>query len=85
MCYRGEDFKPLQTSQRKRCQSCKKLINIGDIAVRFEIYKVPEYEIEFSIYGEDGEVSMANRYLCEQCGEIYHNLDELGFCLWYLC
>lgn len=73
------DFEPLQTSRRKRCQSCKELIDIGAFSVRFGIIKVPEYEIEINMYGEDGEVPMADRYLCEECGEIYLNLLSVGF------
>jgi len=81
--YGGDDFEPLQTSKRKRCQSRKELINIGDLAVKFDICKVTEHEIEIKIYGEDGEVPMAPRYLCEKCGEIYHNLVSVGFvCVW---
>ena len=83
ICYHGQDFEPLQTSKRKRCQSCKELINIGDFSVKFDIFKSPEYDIEVSIYGEDGEIPMAPRYLCEKCGEIYHNLFSVGFtCIW---
>jgi hypothetical protein len=83
VCYPGEDFEPLQTSKRKRCQSCNELINIGDWSVRFAIFKVPEHEIEERIYGEDGEVPRAPRYLCEKCGEIYLNLTSVGFeCVW---
>ena len=83
ICYHGQDFEPLQTSKRKRCQSCKGLINIGDFSVKFDMCKVPEHEIEINIYGEDGEVPMAPKYLCEKCGEIYHNLSSVGFeCLW---
>ena len=83
ICYPGEDFEPLQTTRRQRCQSCKELINIGDFSVRFEIFKVPEYQVEIDIYGEDGEIPRAPRYLCEECGEIDFNLKELGFeCIW---
>ena len=82
-CEVGDDFELLQTSKRKRCQSCKELINIGDFSVRFSIFRTPEHDIEINIYGEDGGVPMAPRYLCEKCGEIYHNLHSIGFtCIW---
>jgi hypothetical protein len=82
-CYPDDDFSRLNASKRKRCQSCKKLINIGDYVVRFNIAKIPEHEVECNIYGEDGEVPKADRYLCEQCGEIYFNLQSIGFeCIW---
>jgi hypothetical protein len=77
------DFEFLETSRRKRCSSCGELINIGSFVVRIDIFKVPEHEIEINIYGEDGEVPRAARYLCERCGEIYLNLVEVGFeCIW---
>lgn len=78
-----EDFETLQTSKRKRCLSCKELINLGSFVVKFNISKVPEHEIEINIYGEDGLMPLADRYLCEKCGEIYLNLISLGFeCVW---
>lgn len=83
VCSDVSDFEPLRASKRKRCRSCKELINIGDFAVRFSIWKVPESEIEINIYGEDREVPQAPRYLCEKCGEIYYNLESVGFeCIW---
>lgn len=83
LCEAEEDFDFLQTSQRKRCRSCKELINIGDFCLRFSIFKIPAHEIEINIYGEDGEVPLASRYLCETCGEIYLNLQAVGFeCIW---
>jgi len=83
ICYGGEDFEPLLTSRRKRCRSCKELIEIRALCVKFEIYKIPEHEVEINIHGEDGEIRMAPRYLCEKCGEIYLNLKAVGFrCVW---
>jgi len=79
-CYRvPDDFERLYTTRRKRCNSCDELINIGSFILRFERYKIPEYEIEISMYGDDGEIPRAPAYLCERCGEIYLNLRELGF------
>jgi hypothetical protein len=79
--YGGSDFEPLETKKRKRCKSCKELIDIGSFCVRFDVYKIPEYEVEINIYGEDGEMPMADIYFCETCGEIYHNLESVGFCV----
>lgn len=79
MHYPGEDFERLGTSKRKRCWSCKRLISINDFVVRFSRVKIPSHVVEIAIYGEDGEIPIAPRYLCEQCGEIYLNLSAVGF------
>lgn len=76
-----KDFTKLETSKRKRCRSCKKLINIGDPVLEFGRFRAPQTEIEDLIYGEDGEIRLCNRYLCDKCGEIYLNLEDLGYCL----
>lgn len=79
--YYPEDFEELKTSTRKRCTSCKTLIEIGAVTVPFDWFKVPEHEVEINIYGEDGQIQRARTYLCETCGEIYLNLITLGYCL----
>lgn len=72
------DFKPLSTSKRKRCQSCKELINVGADCLRFPCYRSPQTDVEERIYID--EVPLAPKYLCEPCGEIYLNLMALGYC-----
>ncbi len=81
--YFPDDFDKLETSKRKRCTSCKKLIEINSFIVAFDWFKVPKYDIEINIYGEDGEIPRAKTYLCEICGEIYLNLMDLGYCMEY--
>ena len=80
--YVPDDYSTLNTTKRKRCSSegCNKLINIGDICAKFKNYKYPETEIEYKIYGEDGWIPMADKYLCEECADIYFSLIDLGFC-----
>ena len=72
-----EDFTTLQTNRRKRCCSCKKLINIGDICVKFERFRDPNSDIEERIYGDT--VPLADWYMCEECGGLFFNFIELGF------
>jgi hypothetical protein len=79
--YPENDFVPLQTSRRKRCQSCKELINIGADTIKFPRFKIPDTDVEVKIYGEDGEIPLAPWFLCEKCGEIYLNLNDIGYCL----
>ena len=76
-----EDFSHLKAHRRQRCWSCRTLINLGDLVLEFERFKIPDYEIEMRIYGEDGEIPRSSKYLCESCGDIYFSLTELGFCV----
>ena len=81
------DFEPLETSKRKRCSSCKELIDIGDFCIRFPRVRYPNNEIEARIVGlspdaedwEEPSINMAAIYQCESCGEIFLNLDSVGF------
>jgi len=78
--YSTGDFTTLQTKRRKRCCSCKELIDIGSTVVEFRRFRYAITEVEYKIYGDGEEISMAPWYMCEACGEIYLNLDALGFC-----
>ncbi len=79
------DFKRLNTSKRKRCCSCKKLINIGDPCIEYARCRQPYNEIEAKIWGlpweslENPEIPIASHYHCEKCGEIYLNLGYIGY------
>ena len=73
------DYSELATSKRKRCVSCNDLIDIGAVSVQFHSWRKPNHDIEESIYGD--EVPMASKYMCESCGDMYFNLEALGFCV----
>jgi hypothetical protein len=75
-----DDFIPFQENRRKRCCSCKELINKGALAVRFNRWHYPKDDIEERIYG-DGGIYMAPLWMCESCGDQYFNLTELKFCI----
>ena len=77
----NKDFITLQTSKRKRCCSCKELIDIGADCIEFKRFRGPRNKIEEDIYGEDTEFGLASWYMCEDCGGIYLTLEELGFCV----
>lgn len=72
------DFTVLNTSRRKRCCSCKKLIDIGSQCVELQRYRSPLSDIEEQIYFD--EVPIASWWLCEWCGEMYFNFEALGYC-----
>jgi len=74
-----KDFSELKTSRRKRCTSCNTLIDIGATVASFGIERPVRSFVEEEIYGDDGMICMANKYLCEKCAGIYFSLDDLGF------
>ncbi len=76
-----DDYKPLPFKRRKRCCSCKKLMDVGSLAVEHNRIKVPENDIEVNIYGEDGEMPISSDWMCESCGDIFFSLEELGYCV----
>ena len=74
-----EDFISFDEFRRKRCISCNKLINFGADCVQFYCYRDAHTEIEEEIHGDT--VELAYKYMCFDCGSIFLNLSELGYCL----
>ena len=74
-----EDFTMLQTKRRRRCSSCKVLMDIGCECLEFKRERVPYTELEEEICGE--EIPMSSLYMCSKCGEIFLNLEAAGYCL----
>lgn len=73
------DFKVFDGKRRKRCCSCKQLINKGNLALEFPRERAARGEVEERIYG-DGLKPLCSFWMCERCGEIFLNLSDLGFC-----
>ncbi len=73
------DYSTLQTSRRKRCWSCNDLIDVGALVLEFGRHRPPRSDIEERIYGECGEIYLADKFHCEKCGDIYFNLSDAGF------
>jgi len=73
------DYAVLQTKRRRRCASCRELINVGDTITAFERWRDVRDDVEESIYGDDGQVPLASMYHCERCADLYFSLYELGF------
>jgi hypothetical protein len=46
-----------------------KRLNPGDIVTEWRRYKIPEYDVEISIWGEDGDQGppRASHYHCGEC------------------
>jgi len=74
-----EFFNELQTKRSRKCCSCKAKIAVGDQCLKFNIYRRPLYDIEERIYGD--EVPLADKYMCEACGEVFLNLHDLKYCV----
>jgi hypothetical protein len=74
------DAVPLATKRSRKCCSCGEKIKVGEPAVTINRLRNPVTEVEERIYGEDGEVYMADWHLCDKCNDLALSLDELGFC-----
>jgi hypothetical protein len=66
--------------KRPRCKSCGKLIGFDDLVIKFERNKIPGCEVEWAIWGEDGEIPLGHWFHCETCADLYFSLKELGYC-----
>jgi len=73
-------FMGTKTHKRKRCCSCKAMIQLGSPCLEFERFRPPLSDIEEKIYGEES-VPLASWFMCEPCGEIFLNLDALKYCV----
>ena len=69
----NDEFTTLATRRRRKCCSCKARIEPGAKVVKFRRWKVPEYDIEISLYGDDGwdGPPRAPMFHCEPCGNLY--------------
>lgn len=83
------DFEPFKRWISKRCISCNDLISMGDFCLEFTRLRHPYSEIEARCNGVDWDsfeepvIKIPPVYQCEKCGEIYLNLDSVGFkCIW---
>ena len=74
-------YSPLPFKQRKRCCSCRALIDLGALAVEHPRVKVPATEVEIKIFTDVGEIPLASDWMCETCGDLFFSLTELGYCV----
>lgn len=63
----------------KRCKSCGIKIKQGEHVLEFKRGRGIENDIEERIYGDEMK-PLASVYHCAKCGEIYLNLESLGYC-----
>ncbi|HID69898.1 MAG TPA: hypothetical protein EYP35_05410 [Desulfobacterales bacterium] len=57
------------------------MIDLDSEVLKFNRVRYPISDVEVKIYGEDGEIHLAPWYMCAACGEIFLNLNALGFCI----
>lgn len=70
----SKDFSLMpKLKRRKRCYSCKKFLNEGDIVLELLRYT-------WNDWGE--ERPLASIFMCEECGEILLNLTAAGLCVY---
>ena len=76
--YEFSDYQEMpELPRRKRCKSCRQLINPGDDIVKAYRHRPARDDVEISIYGEEPEaVKMAPWYYCDECGGILLTLSE---------
>ncbi len=79
----ANDYEALGTKRRQRCRSCKELIDLGAICLRFARTREARDAVEERIYGENDPeaIALADWYFCERCADLFLSLEELGFCL----
>lgn len=80
-CYTDTIETELTFFRRKRCCSCKNLIENKTPILEFCRGRAPLSEVEEKIYGEDEMIDIASYYMCETCSDLYSSLDELGYCV----
>jgi hypothetical protein len=56
-------------------------LNIGQEVLKFECFRYPLTDIEEKIFGNGGEIPLADKFHCEKCGEIFLNLTAYGYCV----
>lgn len=73
------DYEIFSGKRRKRCCSCREFIAPGELAVRFNRRRDIRNDIEERIYGD--VIELADWWMCEQCGDLYFSLIDLGYCI----
>jgi len=66
------DFTTFKKLRRKRCVSCKELIQQQAVCLEFRWEKT-DYD--------GNEIQLASKFMCEECGEKFLNLTALGYCI----
>lgn len=76
------DYSTLTTKRSRKCCSCGARIEVGATVAAYDRYKVPEFDVEVAIYGDDDGPPRATWYHCEECADLCFSLLDLGFCIY---
>jgi len=77
----AHDFTVLDTKRGRKCCSCGGWIKVGAQVLKFFCTRGAKDEIEERIYGDDSDaICMPTKYMCEACGDLALNLQEMGYC-----
>lgn len=68
--YFPESITQLERRRAAKCCSCGAKISPGELAAEWRRAKIPDADIEISIYGEDGEIPRASWFQCAPCGNL---------------
>ena len=83
VCYESgrHPIEPCPRLRSTKCTSCGARIAPGDQSMQFRRWKVPEYDIEYAIYGDDcwQGPPRAPYWLCLGCANIYLFLDAFNY------
>lgn len=71
-----DEFSILETMQSRKCVNCGIKIKLGSIVTTHLRFKMPKHDVEIAIYGEDGKITCASEFLCENCSDMYFNLKD---------
>ena len=69
--YPPKDFS--KATKKEKCVSCNKKIEAGDDCLQFDIYGYDEEA--------DEEIEINQDFMCQECGEIFLNLNALEYCI----
>jgi len=82
------DFEELSGKRGKRCVSCGELIKIGKLCLKHKRLRYPYTNQETRRVGyfdldeameNEASIQAPEHYQCEKCGEIWLNLQNVGF------
>ncbi len=72
-------FESLPTATPRKCASCGRIIAVGSDCLRIYRWRNPLTDSEKKKFGD--LIALSSRYYCPECGEIFLNLNAIGWCV----
>lgn len=76
-----DEAKVYDWKRARKCCSCKAKLRPGTKAHCINRWRAPVSEVEENIYGEGGEVYLADWWFCERCYAIYAAFERVKVCV----